>query len=55
MYLDHVRSFQLHGCSKKQTTVFHSSAESEIISPDAGLRIDGLPALQFGECVLEAL
>ena len=27
--------------------VSHSSAESEIISLDAGLRMDGLPALQF--------
>ena len=30
---------------KKQTTVSHSSTESEIISLDAGLRMDGLPAL----------
>ena len=30
---------------KKQTAVSHSSAESEIISLDTGLRLDGLPAL----------
>ena len=36
---------------KKQTEVSHSRAASEIISLDAGLRMDGLPALQFGECV----
>ena len=30
---------------KKQTSVSHSSTESEIISLDAGLRLDGLPAL----------
>ena len=40
---------------KKQTAVFHSNAESEIISLVAGLRMDGLPALQFWECVLESL
>ena len=32
---------------KKQTAFSHSSAEFEIISLDAGLRMDGLPALQF--------
>ena len=37
---------------KKQTAVSHISAESEIISLDAGSRMDGLPALQLGECVL---
>ena len=36
---------------RKQSAVYHSSAESEILSLDAGLRIDGLPVLQFGECV----
>ena len=30
---------------KKQTAVSHSSTESEIISLDSGLRLDGLPAL----------
>ena len=40
---------------KKQTAVSHSSAESAIVSLDAGLRTDGLPALQFGDCVLETL
>ena len=33
---------------KKQSAVSHSSAESEIISVDAGLPMDGLPALPFG-------
>ena len=32
---------------KKQTSVSHSSTESEIISLDAGLRLDGIPALDF--------
>ena len=38
---------------KKQTAVSHRSAESEIMSLDAGLRMEGLPAFQFWECVLE--
>ena len=32
----------------KQTSVSHSSTEAEIISLDAGLRMDGIPALAFG-------
>ena len=32
---------------KKQTSVSHSSTESEIISLDAGLRMNGLPALDL--------
>ena len=32
---------------KKQTSVSHSSTESEIISLDAGLRLDGIPALDL--------
>ena len=32
---------------KKQTSVSHSSTESEIISLDTGLRLDGLLALEF--------
>ena len=32
---------------RKQTAVSHSSTESEIISLDAGLRLDGLPALEL--------
>ena len=38
--------------SKKQAAVSHSSAESDFISLDAGLRTDGLSALQ-SECVLK--
>ena len=34
------------GCVKKQTSVCHSSTESEIISLDTGLRLDGLLALE---------
>ena len=32
---------------KKETAVSHSSTESEIISLDTGLRLDGLPALEL--------
>ena len=33
---------------KKQTTMSHNSTESEVISGDAGLRMDGIPALDVG-------
>ena len=38
---------------KKQTTVAYSSTESEIISLDAGLRMDGIPALELWDVVIE--
>ena len=31
----------------KQTSVSHSSTESEVVSLDAGLRMDGIPALDL--------
>ena len=37
---------------KKQTAVSHSSTESEIISLDTGLRLDGLPALEFWDLIV---
>ena len=40
---------------KKQTSVSHSSTGSEIISLDAGLRMDGLPALDLWDLVIEVL
>ena len=40
---------------KKQTSVSHSSTESEIISLDAGLRMDGFPALDLWDLVIEVL
>ena len=40
---------------KKQTSVSHSSTESEIISLDAGLRMDGLLALDLWDLVFEVL
>ena len=37
---------------EKQTAVSHSSTESEITSLDAGLRLDGLPALELWDLIL---
>ena len=36
---------------KKQTSVSHSSTESEIISLDAGLRLDGIPGLGLWDLI----
>ena len=38
---------------KKHTSVSHSSTESEIVSLDAGRRVDGLPALDLWDVVTE--
>ena len=40
---------------KKQTSVSHSSTESEIISLDAGLRLDGIPALDLCDLIVAVL
>ena len=40
---------------KKQTSVYHSSTGSEITSLDAGLRMDGIPALDSWDVVIEVL
>ena len=40
-------SYIFPGCATSKQQCLHSSAESEIIALDAGLRTDGLPALQF--------
>ena len=39
----------------KQTTVSHSSTESEVISLDAGLRVDGIPSLDPWDLVTDVL
>ena len=41
--------------SKKQICVSHSSTESEIISLDAGQRMNGIPALDLWDLVIEVL
>ena len=40
---------------KKQTSDSHSSTESEIISLDAGLRLDGIPALDLWDLIVVVL
>ena len=40
---------------KKQTSVLHGSTESEIISWDADLRMDGIPALDLWNLTLSVL
>ena len=40
---------------KKQTSVSHSSTESEIISLGAGLRLDGIPALDLWDLIVSVL
>ena len=40
---------------KKQTSVSHSSPESEIISLDTGLRLDGLLALELWDLIVSVL
>ena len=40
---------------KKQTAVSHSSTESEIISLDTGLRLDGLFALELLDLIVSVL
>ena len=41
--------------SKKQTSVSHSSTELEIISLDAGLRLDGISAVDLWDLIVEVL
>ena len=40
---------------KKQTAVSHTSTESEIISLDIGLRLDGLPVLELWDLIVSVL
>ena len=40
---------------KKQNAVSHSLTESEIISLDTGLRLDGLPALELWDLIVSVL
>ena len=47
----HVRAKKLD--VQKQISVSHSSTEAETISLDAGLRMDGIPALTFWHLVIE--
>ena len=42
----------ISGMCKKQTSVSHSSTEAEVISLDAGLRLDGTPALDLWDLIV---
>ena len=42
-------------CKKQNVSVSHSSTGSEISSLGAGLRIDGIPALDLWDVVIEVL
>ena len=54
-YSEVIRLFQQVGCARKQTAVSHSSTESEIISLDTGLRLDGLLALELWDLIVSVL
>ena len=47
--------FPISWMCKKQTSVSHSSTESEVISLDAGLRMDGITALDFWDLIVTVL
>ena len=47
--------FPISWICKKQTAVSHSSTESEIISLDTGLRLDGLPTLELWDPIVSVL
>jgi hypothetical protein len=45
--------FPLHGASRKQTAVSHSTPEAEIVAADYGLRTVGIPALSLWDVLLQ--
>ena len=53
MYFGSITFVPVSWVCKKQTSVFDSSTESEIISFEAGLRKDGLLALYLWDIVIE--
>ena len=53
MFLEAEQFVPVSWMCKKQTSVSHSSTESEIISLDAGLRMDGLPAPDLWDIAIE--
>ena len=54
-FLEVIHLFPISWMCKKQTSVSHSSTESEIISLDAGLRIIGIPALDLWDLIVTVL
>ena len=55
VFSEATRSFQSAGMCKKQTSLSHSSTESEIISLDAVLSMDGKPALDLWDLIAAVL
>ena len=49
---EHCAFLEVSWMCKKQTSVSHSSTESEIISLDAGLRLDWIPALDLWDLIV---
>ena len=45
--------FRSVGFAKKEGSVSNSSTESELISLDAALRMEGIPALELWDCVID--
>ena len=54
-FLEVIRSFRSVGMCKKQISVSHSSTEPEIISLDARLTLDGIPALKLWDLIVAVL
>ena len=54
-FLEVIQLVPISWMCKKQTSVSHSSTESEIISWDAGLRMDGIPALDLWDLIVTVL
>ena len=54
-FLEVIHLFQSVGCARNRLSVSHSSTESEIISLDAGLSLDGIPALDLWDLIVADL
>ena len=54
-FLEVIHLFQEVGRVRNKLLVSHSSTESEIISLDTGLRLDGLPALELWDLIVSVL
>ena len=50
--ISYIQFLPISWMCKKQTAVSHSSTESEIISLDTGLRLDGLLVLEFWDLIV---
>ena len=51
-FLEVIHLFQQVGCVRNKHQFSHSSTESEIISLDTGLRLDGLLALELWDLIV---